>query len=130
MPELLRKGKVYVAETPLFEIVLGGKDGSVFAYSVEEKNKILSDLEKKGKKFKKIHRSKGLGENTKEMLWMTTMNPETRRLVPLTMDIVEENVVKMSNMLFGNDTDNERKDYIFEMLSEGLVDLEVENSVV
>ena len=58
------------------------------------------------------------------------MNPETRRLVPLTMDIVEENVVKMSNMLFGNDTDNERKDYIFEMLSEGLVDLEVENSVV
>ena len=44
--------------------------------------------------------------------------------------IVEENVVKMSNMLFGNDTDNERKDYIFEMLSEGLVDLEVENSVV
>ena len=130
MPELLRKGKVYVAETPLFEIVLGGKDGSVFAYSVEEKNKILADLEKKGKKFKKIHRSKGLGENTKEMLWMTTMNPETRRLVPLTMDIVEENVVKMSNMLFGNDIDNERKDYIFEMLSEGLVDLEVENSVV
>ena len=130
MPELLRKGKVYVAETPLFEIVLGGKDGSVFAYSVEEKNKILADLEKKGKRFKKIHRSKGLGENTKEMLWMTTMNPETRRLVPLTMDIVEENVVKMSNMLFGNDNDNERKDYIFEMLSEGLVDLEVENSVV
>lgn len=130
MPELLRKGKVYVAETPLFEIVLGGKDGSLFAYSVEEKNKILADLEKKGKKFKKIFRSKGLGENTKEMLWMTTMNPETRRLVPLTMDIVEENVVKMSNMLFGNDTDNERKDYIFEMLSEGLVDLEVENSVV
>lgn len=130
MPELLRKGKVYVAETPLFEIVLGGKDGSVFAYSVEEKNKILADLEKKGKKFKKIHRSKGLGENTKEMLWMTTMNPETRRLVPLTMDIVEENVVKMSNMLFGNDLDNERKDYIFEMLSEGLVDLEVEKSVV
>ena len=130
MPELLRKGKVYVAETPLFEIVLGGKDGSVFAYSVEEKNKILADLEKKGKKFKKIHRSKGLGENTKEMLWMTTMNPETRRLVPLTMDIVEENVVKMSNMLFGNDLDNERKDYIFEMLSEGIVDLEVEKSVV
>ena len=130
MPELLRKGKVYVAETPLFEIVLGGKDGSVFAYSVEEKNKILADLEKKGKKFKKIHRSKGLGENTKEMLWMTTMNPETRRLVPLTMDIVEENVVKMSNMLFGNDTDNERKDYIFEMLSEGIVDLEVEKSVM
>ena len=119
MPELLKQGKVYVAETPLFEIVLGGKDGSVFAYTVEEKNQILADLEKKGKKFKKIHRSKGLGENTPDMLWDTTMNPETRRLVQLNIDINNE-----------YDTNNDRKDYIFDMLSEGLVDLEVEKSVV
>lgn len=130
MPELLKQGKVYVAETPLFEIVLGGKDGSVFAYTVEEKNQILADLEKKGKKFKKIHRSKGLGENTPDMLWDTTMNPETRRLVQLNIDINNEYVRAMSNMLFGNDTNNDRKDYIFDMLSEGLVDLEVEKSVV
>ena len=76
-----RKGKVYVAETPLFEIVLGGKDGSLFAYSVEEKNKILADLEKKGKKFKKIFRSKGLGENTKEMLCITTHPHTMKRII-------------------------------------------------
>ncbi len=130
MPELLKQGKVYVAETPLFEIVLGGKEGSVFAYSVDEKNKILADLEAKGKKFKKIHRSKGLGENTPDMLWDTTMNPKTRRLVKLDIDIKNEYVRAMSNMLFGNDTNNDRKDYIFDMLSEGIVDLEVEKSVI
>ena len=97
MPELLRQGKVFVAETPLFEIVLGGKDGSVFAYTVDEKNQILVDLEKKGKKFKKIHRSKGLGENTPDMLWDTTMNPKTRRLVKLDIDINNEYVRAMSN---------------------------------
>ena len=130
MPELLRQGKVFVAETPLFEIVLGGKDGSVFAYSVEEKNEILADLEKKGKKFKKIHRSKGLGENTPDMLWDTTMNPATRRLVKLDIDVNNEYVRAMSNMLFGSDIDNDRKGYIFDVLSEGLVDLEVEKSVI
>lgn len=130
MPELLRQGKVFVAETPLFEIVLGGKEGSVFAYSVEEKNEILENLEKKGKKFKKIHRSKGLGENTPDMLWDTTMNPATRRLVKLDIDINNEYVRAMSNMLFGNDTNNDRKDYIFDVLSNGLVDLEVEKSVI
>ena len=130
MPELLRQGKVFVAETPLFEIVLGGKEGSVFAYSVEEKNEILENLEKKGKKFKKIHRSKGLGENTPDMLWDPTMNPATRRLVKLDIDINNEYVRAMSNMLFGNDTNNDRKDYIFDVLSNGLVDLEVEKSVI
>lgn len=131
MPELLRQGKVYVAETPLFEIVLGGKDGSVFAYSVEEKNKILSDLEKKGKKFKKIHRSKGLGENTPDMLWDTTMNPETRRLVTLDIDVANSYVQKISNMLFGNDINKDRKDYIFKKLSEGgIVDLDIEKELI
>ena len=130
MPELLRKGKIYVAETPLFEIVLNSKEESLFAYSVEEKNKILEDLEKKGKKFKKIHRSKGLGENNADMLWNTTMNPKTRKLVKLQIDTREETVQKMSNMLFGSDVNSDRKKYIFKMLSEGLVDLEIEKELV
>lgn len=129
MPELLKQGYVYIAETPLFEIVLGGKEGSIFAYTLDEKNKILADLEKKGKKWKKINRSKGLGENTPDMLWNTTMNPETRRLVKLDMDITDENVSKMSNMLFGVDIDKDRKDYIFKMLSDGIVDLEIEREI-
>lgn len=130
MPELLRQGKVYIAETPLFEIVLGGKDGSVFAYTVEEKNEILANLEKKGKKWKKINRSKGLGENTPDMLWETTMCPKTRKLVKLDMDVNDENVQRMSKMLFGADIDKERKDYIFDMLSKGIVDLDVERELV
>lgn len=129
MPELLRQGKVYVAETPLFEIVLGGKDGSLFAYTIEEKNKILEDLAKKGKKYKKIHRSKGLGENTPDMLWETTMNPETRKLVTLDIDVTNSYVQALSNMLFGNDSNGERKDYIFNVLSEGIVDLDVEHAL-
>ena len=130
MPELLRQGKVYIAETPLFEIELGGKEKSIFAYTVEEKNKILKDLEKKGKKFKKINRSKGLGENTPDMLWETTMCPQTRKLVKLDIDVTDENVQKMSNMLFGSDLNNDRKDFIFKMLEEGIVDLDIEKESV
>ena len=129
MPELLRKGHVYIAETPLFEIVLSGKEESIFAYTVEEKNKILAELEKKGKKYKKVNRSKGLGENTPDMLWNTTMNPKTRKLVRLDMDVNDENVQKMSNMLFGADVNKDRKDYIFEALGKGIVDIEIEREL-
>lgn len=129
MPELLRQGKVYIAETPLFEIELV-KGKSRFAYTVDEKESILKELEEKGIKVKKIHRSKGLGENDKEMLWETTMNPRTRRLVQLSINPSDENVMKMTNMLFGLDSDSERKEYIFNRLKEGLIDLELEKQAV
>ena len=67
---------MYIAESPLYEIKC--KDKTWFAYSDAEKNEILKKLE--GKK-PAINRSKGLGENEPEMMWMTTMNPETRRLI-------------------------------------------------
>lgn len=129
MPELLRQGKVYIAETPLFEIELA-KGKSRFAYTVEEKEKILSKLEKDGVKIKKIHRSKGLGENDKEMLWETTMDPKTRRLVQLKIDTNDEGVRKMTDMLFGVDTDNYRKEYIFNKLKEGLIDLDLDKQTL
>ena len=75
-PTLIREGYVYIAETPLFEINCGEK--TWFAYSDREKNEITKSLE--GKKYK-VDRSKGLGENDPEMMWLTTMNPETRRLI-------------------------------------------------
>ena len=90
----------------------------------------MKDLEKKGKKFKKINRSKGLGENTPDMLWETTMCPQTRKLVKLDIDVTDENVQKMSNMLFGSDLNNDRKDFIFKMLEEGIVDLDIEKEIV
>ena len=75
-PTLICEGYVYIAESPLYEI--GCKDKTWFAYTEAEKTAILRQLE--GKKVT-VQRSKGLGENDPEMMWMTTMNPETRRLI-------------------------------------------------
>lgn len=75
-PELLREGKVYIVESPLYEIVT--KEGSTFAFSDQEKNQILKEL---GDKKSIVHRSKGLGENEPEMMALTTMNPATRKLI-------------------------------------------------
>ena len=75
-PTLIEKGYVYIAETPLFEINCGEK--TWFAYTEKEKTDIIKQLG--GKKYK-VSRSKGLGENDPDMMWLTTMNPETRRLI-------------------------------------------------
>ncbi len=76
MPTLIKEGYVYIAETPLYEIET--KDKTYFAYSDRDKAEIMEKLD--GKKCT-INRSKGLGENDPEMMWLTTMNPETRRLI-------------------------------------------------
>ena len=75
-PTLIDEGYVYIAESPLYEIIC--RDKTWFAYNEQEKAEILKKLE--GKKVT-INRSKGLGENDPEMMWMTTMNPATRRLI-------------------------------------------------
>ena len=79
LPTLLEKGRVFIAESPLFEIT--AKDKTYFAYDEFEKAEITKKLA--GKKYT-IQRSKGLGENEPEMMWQTTMNPATRRLVAVT----------------------------------------------
>ena len=122
MPTLLKHNRVWVAETPLFEIVINNKE-SEFAYTVEEKDEILERLEAEGKKYKRVNRSKGLGENDPDMLWTTTMCPETRRLTPLNIDVNNPMVRAVVNMLFGNDPNRERKKFIFSMLEEGLEEI-------
>ena len=84
LPTLLKEGKVFIAESPLFEITVKGRKDEeeiLFAYNEFEKAEILKKLE--GKKYT-LQRSKGLGENEPDMMWQTTMNPETRRLIAVT----------------------------------------------
>ncbi len=110
-PTLIREGKVYIAETPLFEITYKDKtaEKTWFAYSEKEKADILRSLE--GKKVK-IDRSKGLGENDPEMMWMTTMNPETRRLIKV-MPEDAERTAHYFDFLLGDGL-QERKNFIAE----------------
>ena len=104
-PTLIQEGYVYIAESPLFEINCGDK--TWFAYSEKEKAEILKGLE--GKKVK-IDRSKGLGENDPDMMWLTTMNPETRRLIK----VMPEDAARTSEMfdLLLGDNLQGRKDHI------------------
>ena len=96
VPTLISEKKVYIAESPLYEIT-SGKD-TYFAYTENEKTQILSKL--KGKYT--IQRSKGLGENQPEMMWETTMNPETRRLIMVTPDLAELTKQKFELLLGEN----------------------------
>ena len=104
-PTLIEKGYVYIAETPLFEINSGDK--TWFAYSDAEKNDILKQLS--GKKVK-VDRSKGLGENDPDMMWLTTMNPETRRLIRVMPEEVER-TAQVFELLLGNNLQG-RKEHI------------------
>ena len=79
VPTLINKGKIFIAESPLYEITAKGE--TYFAYNQVQKAEILKDLEEKGIKVSSMQRSKGLGENEPEMMWKTTMNPKSRRLI-------------------------------------------------
>ncbi len=104
-PQLIEDGYVYIAESPLYEI--NTKDKTYFAYTEEEKKNIISRIEQQ--KFT-IQRSKGLGENEPEMMWITTMNPETRRLIKVCKEDVER-TQEMFELLLGDNLAG-RKQYI------------------
>lgn len=107
VPTLIREGYVYIAESPLYEIESKGK--TYFAYSDKEKADIVASLD--GAKAS-INRSKGLGENDPDMMWMTTMNPETRRLIKV-MPEDAEHMSQMFDLLLGDDLAG-RKNHIAE----------------
>jgi DNA gyrase subunit B len=104
-PTLIREGYVYIAESPLYEINSKGK--TWFAYSDREKAEIVESL--KGAKAS-ISRSKGLGENDPDMMWMTTMNPETRRLIRVMPEDAEE-TARVFDLLLGDNLSG-RKEHI------------------
>ena len=112
-PTLIREGYVYIAESPLYEITT--RDDTYFAYSDAEKTRLCKELE--GQKYS-LQRSKGLGENEPDMMWLTTMNPETRRLIKVMPDDVEE-TARMFDLLLGDNLSG-RKEYIAEFGSQYL----------
>ncbi len=112
-PTLIREGYVYIAESPLYEIVSKGK--TYFAYSDREKAAIVDGL---GGAKADINRSKGLGENDPEMMWLTTMNPDTRKLIRVMPEDVER-TAQMFDLLLGDNLTG-RKAHIAECGSQFL----------
>ena len=117
-PTLLNEGKVFIAESPLYEITT--KKQVYFAYTEAEKEKYLKEI---GDEKFTIQRSKGLGENEPEMMNLTTMNPETRRLIKVVPDDVEK-TIEMFDILLGDNLQG-RKDYIAEHGSEYIDNLDL-----
>ena len=108
VPTLIREGYVYIAESPLYEIQAKGK--TWFAYSDREKAEIVESI---GNAKIVINRSKGLGENDPEMMWLTTMNPETRRLIRVMPEDADE-TARVFDLLLGENLAG-RKEHIAEV---------------
>lgn len=107
LPTLIEKGLIYIAESPLYEITC--KDQVYFAYNETERNNIVRGL--KNAKYT-IQRSKGLGENEPEMMWQTTMNPVSRRLIRI-MPCDDDDTARMFDIMLG-DNIAARREYIFQ----------------
>ncbi|MBQ8309952.1 MAG: DNA topoisomerase [Clostridia bacterium] len=118
LPTLLAEHKVFIAESPLFEITT--KDQTLFAYDEFEKAEILKKL---GNKKYTLQRSKGLGENEPEMMWQTTMNPETRRLISVSPADAAATEIIFDTLL--GDNLPARKQFITENGSRYMKDIDV-----
>ena len=118
VPTLIREGKVFIAESPLYEITT--KNEVYFAYDELEKDEFLQKI---GEDKFTIQRSKGLGENDPDMMNLTTMNPKTRRLIKVMPDDAAQ-TAEIFDILIGNNL-QARKDYIVEHGSEYIDNLDV-----
>ena len=105
MPKIIEAGKVYIAESPLYEVTC--KDQTYFAYNEKEMEEIKEEI---GDQNYTVQRSKGLGENEAEMMALTTMNPKTRRLIKVTPDDAQK-TSEMFDLLLGDNLEG-RKEYI------------------
>lgn len=120
LPTLIKMGKIYIAESPLYEI--NTKNDTFFAYNEAEKIKILEEL---GDTKYTLQRSKGLGENEPEMMWQTTMNPATRRLIRVTETDAEQTAIIFDTLL-GDDL-AARKEFITKNGQKYLNDLDIDD---
>ena len=108
MPTIIREGKVFIAESPLYEI--RSKDQTYFCYTEKEKVDVLAEI---GNAKYTVQRSKGLGENDADMMWLTTMNPKTRRLIKVEPENIEALMEEKFELFMGDDLQG-RKDFIAE----------------
>ncbi len=106
MPSVIKEGKVFIAESPLYEITSGKH--TWFAYNEKEKQDALDEI---GDAKYTIQRSKGLGENDADMMWLTTMNPKTRRLIKVEPDFDPVAIAEKFDLLLGDNLQG-RKDHI------------------
>ena len=105
MPQLIEQGKVFIDESPLYEVTC--KDQTYFDYNEMEMDRIKEEI---GNQKYTVQRSKGLGENEADMMALTTMNPETRRLILVTPDEAEK-TSQIFDLLLGDNLEG-RKQYI------------------
>ena len=103
---IIEKGYLYIAQPPLYRIKAGKE--VKYAYSEEEKNKILKELTKKQQASVDIQRYKGLGEMNPEQLWETTMNPENRILLKVKIEDNEE-ADRIFDTLMGEEVPSRKK---------------------
>lgn len=106
MPSIIKAGKVYIAESPLYEITSGKH--TWFAYTEKEKQDALDEI---GDAKYTVQRSKGLGENDADMMWLTTMNPKTRRLIKIEPDFDPVAIADKFDLLLGDNLQG-RKEHI------------------
>ncbi len=117
-PTLIEEGKVFIAESPLYEIT--SKNDVYFAYDEAEKEQFISQI---GKEKFTVQRSKGLGENEPDMMNLTTMNPATRRLIKVMPDDAQQ-TAEIFDILLGDNLQG-RKEYIVEHGNEYIDNLDV-----
>ena len=117
-PTLIKEGKVFIAESPLYEIT--SKNNVYFAYDESEKDKFIAEI---GTEKFTVQRSKGLGENEPDMMNLTTMNPNTRRLIKVMPDDASK-TAEIFDILLGDNLQG-RKEYIVEHGNEYTENLDV-----